>query len=76
MALEGMEGTSGAAPDTTTALSVTSVSASTILPISIDDYEIAYTEGEEGAGTDVKSIADEGVDPFLDVSDTELDVSE
>nr|GEV17279.1 hypothetical protein [Tanacetum cinerariifolium] len=44
MALEGMEGTSGAAPDTTTALSITSVSASTIPPISTDDYEIAHTE--------------------------------
>nr|GEY71197.1 hypothetical protein [Tanacetum cinerariifolium] len=76
MALEGMEGTSSAAPDTTTALSVTSISASTILPISTDDYEIAHTKGGEGAGADVKAVADEGADPFLDVSGTELDVPE
>nr|GEX56954.1 hypothetical protein [Tanacetum cinerariifolium] len=53
MALEGTEGTSGAAPDTTTALS-----------------------GEEGAVADVEAVADEGADPFLDVSDAELDVLE
>nr|GEW93842.1 hypothetical protein [Tanacetum cinerariifolium]GEZ53145.1 hypothetical protein [Tanacetum cinerariifolium] len=53
MAFEGMEGTFGAAPDTTTALSVTFVFASTILPISTDDYEIAHMEGEEGVGADV-----------------------
>nr|GEU56362.1 hypothetical protein [Tanacetum cinerariifolium]GEV88146.1 hypothetical protein [Tanacetum cinerariifolium] len=76
MTLEGMEGISSAAPDTTTALSVTSVSASIILPISIDDYEIAHTEGDEGAGADAEAVADEGVDPFLDVSGMELDVSE
>nr|GEW69165.1 hypothetical protein [Tanacetum cinerariifolium] len=76
MDLEGMEGTFGAAPDTTTALSVTSVSASIIPPISTNDYEIAHTEGEEGAGADVEAVADEGADPLLDVSDTELDVPE
>nr|GEY88834.1 hypothetical protein [Tanacetum cinerariifolium] len=53
MAFEGMEGTFDAAPDTTTALSVTSVFASTILPISTHNYEIAHTEGEEGVGADV-----------------------
>nr|GEV42487.1 hypothetical protein [Tanacetum cinerariifolium] len=62
MALEGTEGTSGVAPDTTTALSITSISASTIPPIFTDDYEIAHTEGGEGA------VADEGADPFPDVS--------
>nr|GEZ14193.1 hypothetical protein [Tanacetum cinerariifolium] len=76
MALEGMEGTSSAASDTTTALSVTSISASTILPISTYDYEIAHTKGGEGAGADVEAVADEGADPFLDVSGTELDVLE
>nr|GEX03306.1 hypothetical protein [Tanacetum cinerariifolium] len=60
MALEGTEGTFGVSPDTTTALSITSISASTIPPISTDDYEIAHTEGGEGA------VADEGADPFLD----------
>nr|GEX86357.1 hypothetical protein [Tanacetum cinerariifolium] len=70
------EGTSSAAPDTTTALSVTSVSASTIPPIFTDDYEIAHTEGGEDAGADVEAVVDEGVDPFPDVSGAELDVSE
>ncbi|GKA27385.1 hypothetical protein Tco_0713553, partial [Tanacetum coccineum] len=38
--LEGPEGTSGATPDTTTALSVTFASACIISPISTDDYEV------------------------------------
>nr|GEY35327.1 hypothetical protein [Tanacetum cinerariifolium] len=76
MALEGTEGTFGVGPDTTTALSVTSISASTISPIFTDDYEIAHTEGEEGAVADVEAIADEGADPFLDVSGAELDILE
>nr|GFB05372.1 hypothetical protein [Tanacetum cinerariifolium] len=59
----------------TTALSVTSVSASTILPISTDDYEIAHTEGGEEAVADVEAVADEGADPFPDVSGVELDIS-
>nr|GEU31855.1 hypothetical protein [Tanacetum cinerariifolium] len=66
MALEGTEGTSSAALDTTTALSVTSISASTIPPISTDDYEIAHTEGGEGVGADVEAVADQDVDPFPD----------
>nr|GEW49947.1 hypothetical protein [Tanacetum cinerariifolium] len=69
MALEGTEGTFGAAPDTTTALSVTSIFASTIPPISTYDYEIAHTEGGEGVVADVESVADEGDDPFPDVAD-------
>nr|GFC46690.1 hypothetical protein [Tanacetum cinerariifolium] len=76
MSSEGMEDTFGAAPDTTTALSVTSISASTIPPISTDDYEIAHTEGGEGAVADVEAVADEGADPFLDVSGMKLDVLE
>nr|GEV43376.1 hypothetical protein [Tanacetum cinerariifolium] len=76
MVLEGTKGTFGAAPDTTTTLSVTSISASTIPPISTDDYEIAHTEGGEGAVADVKVVADEGEDPFPDVSGAELDVPE
>nr|GEY35934.1 hypothetical protein [Tanacetum cinerariifolium] len=74
MALEGAKGTSGATPDTTTALSVTSISTSTIPPIYTDDYEIAHTDGGEGAVTDVEAVVDEGEDPFLDVSGAELDV--
>nr|GFA57174.1 hypothetical protein [Tanacetum cinerariifolium] len=56
--------TFGPAPDTTTALSVTSISASTIPPISTDDYEISHTKGGEGAGADVEAVVDEGSDPF------------
>nr|GEY44981.1 (-)-germacrene D synthase [Tanacetum cinerariifolium] len=44
-ALEGTEGTSGSAHDTTTALPVTFVFASTIPPISTDDYEVAHADG-------------------------------
>ncbi|GJW10873.1 hypothetical protein Tco_1576700 [Tanacetum coccineum] len=43
-ALEGTGGTSSVAPDITTALSTTLASASTIPPISMDDYEIAHAE--------------------------------
>ncbi|GJV60439.1 hypothetical protein Tco_1466539 [Tanacetum coccineum] len=43
-ALEGTGGTSSVAPDTTTALSMTLSYASTIPPISMDDYEIAHAE--------------------------------
>ncbi|GKA36956.1 hypothetical protein Tco_0723521 [Tanacetum coccineum] len=43
--LEGAEGTLGAAPDTTIALSVTFISSSAISPISTDDYEVANADG-------------------------------
>nr|GEZ97832.1 putative serine decarboxylase [Tanacetum cinerariifolium] len=74
MDLEGTEGTSGAAPDTTTALSVTSISGSTIPPISTDDYKVVHTDGQEGTGGE--TVADESVVPYPNVSDTELDVLE
>nr|GFB68787.1 hypothetical protein [Tanacetum cinerariifolium] len=51
----------------TTALSVTSISASTIPPISTDDYEIEHTEGREDAVADIEAISNEGVDPFPNV---------
>nr|GEX25311.1 hypothetical protein [Tanacetum cinerariifolium]GEZ28488.1 hypothetical protein [Tanacetum cinerariifolium] len=75
--LTGIGGTSDTvyAP-ITTALSVTSISASIIPPISTDDYEIAHTEGGEDVVADVEVVADEGADPFADVSGAELDVSE
>nr|GEZ44860.1 hypothetical protein [Tanacetum cinerariifolium] len=76
MALEGTKCTSGAAPDTTTALSVTFVSASTIPPISTDDYEFAHTDGQEGTRAGVETVADESVVHFPHVSDTELDILE
>nr|GEY81067.1 hypothetical protein [Tanacetum cinerariifolium] len=62
-ALTGTESTSNVIPatvDTTTTLSVTSVSASLITPISIDDYEITHAEGEKSA--------------FLDVDDAKLNI--
>nr|GEW55760.1 hypothetical protein [Tanacetum cinerariifolium] len=74
MALKGTEGTSGAALDTTMTLSITSVFASTIPPISTDDYEVVYTDGQEGTGAGGETVADESVVPFLNVSDMELDV--
>nr|GEX60831.1 hypothetical protein [Tanacetum cinerariifolium] len=70
------ERTSGAAPDTTTALFVSSVFASTIPPISTDDYEVVHTDGQEGSGVGGETVADESVVHFPNVSDAELDVSE
>ncbi|GKG37117.1 hypothetical protein Tco_0447290, partial [Tanacetum coccineum] len=74
--LEGTEGTSGAALDTTTTLSVTFVSPSTIPPISTDDYEVAHADGQESGGADGQVVVDENVNPFPNIDDAELDVSE
>ncbi|GKE96039.1 hypothetical protein Tco_1580894, partial [Tanacetum coccineum] len=41
---------------TTTALSTTLATASSIPPISIDDYEITGADGQEGAGAMVKKV--------------------
>nr|GEW13186.1 transposase (putative), gypsy type [Tanacetum cinerariifolium] len=62
------EGTYGVAPDTTTALSVTFVSASTIPPISTDDYEVVHMDGQEGTGAGGETVADESVVPFPNVA--------
>ncbi|GJV38541.1 hypothetical protein Tco_1411018 [Tanacetum coccineum] len=51
VALEGMEGTSGTAPDTTTALSVTFASTSSIPLIFTNDYDV-HADGQKGTGTD------------------------
>nr|GEW22730.1 hypothetical protein [Tanacetum cinerariifolium] len=62
--LTGSEGTSNVMPtiaDTTTALSVTLASASTIAPISVDDYEVM--------GTDDQAGADGNAEPFPNVDD-------
>nr|GEW32276.1 hypothetical protein [Tanacetum cinerariifolium] len=75
-ALEGTEGTSGSAHDTTTALSVTFVSAGTIPLISTDDYEIAHADGQEGPSVDGETTADENINPFSDVSNAELNILE
>nr|GEW92862.1 protein CHUP1, chloroplastic [Tanacetum cinerariifolium] len=75
--LTGTRGTFDTVPTPiTTALSVTSISASTILLISTDDYEIAHTDGGEDAVADVEAVADEGGDPFPYVIGAEPDVSE
>ncbi|GKE10501.1 hypothetical protein Tco_1414052, partial [Tanacetum coccineum] len=75
VALEGMIGTSNAAPctaDTTTALSIVS-SASTVRPISIDDYEVISADNQ---ATVDRNVADEDANPFPNVDDTELNVPE
>ncbi|GJZ00595.1 hypothetical protein Tco_0518024 [Tanacetum coccineum] len=60
--LTGTEGTS----DTTTTLSTTFASASTIAPISVDDYEVV--------GTDDQAGADGNAEPFPNVDDAELNI--
>nr|GEY00613.1 hypothetical protein [Tanacetum cinerariifolium] len=73
--LTGTRGTSDTVPaPITMALSVTSISASAIPPISTDDYEIAHTEGREDDVANVEAVVDEGADPFPNVSGTEPDV--
>ncbi|GJV66087.1 putative reverse transcriptase domain-containing protein [Tanacetum coccineum] len=60
--LTGTEGTSEVMPVTTsitTALSVTSASASLIYPISTDDYEVAPATSQEGVGADANPFPDD-----------------
>ncbi|GJU46673.1 hypothetical protein Tco_1203939 [Tanacetum coccineum] len=75
-ALEGTKGIPGAAPDTTTALSVTFISSSVIPPISIDDYEVAHVDGQESAGADGQAVVDENVNPFPNIDGVELNILE
>ncbi|GKC51119.1 hypothetical protein Tco_1073864, partial [Tanacetum coccineum] len=63
-----------AASVTTIALSTTFASASSIPPISTDDYEIVGADGQEGAGTDGQAVADGNVAPFPNVDDVELNI--
>ncbi|GJU86594.1 hypothetical protein Tco_1294140 [Tanacetum coccineum] len=75
--LMGEASTSGVVPAasvTTTALSTTFASASSIPPISTDDYEIVGADGQEGAGTDGQDVADGNVVPFPNVDDVELNI--
>nr|GEW76773.1 hypothetical protein [Tanacetum cinerariifolium] len=68
-ALTGTKSTLNVIPatiDTTTALSVTSVSASLIPLISTDDYEITHAEGEKSVGADAN--------PLPDVDDAKLNI--
>nr|GEU80350.1 hypothetical protein [Tanacetum cinerariifolium] len=73
-ALEGMEGTSGSTPDVAATLSTTLVSASTIPPISTDDYEVAHAESQGGARVDDETAADDGMNLF--VSNDDLNILE
>ncbi|GJU14131.1 hypothetical protein Tco_1136527 [Tanacetum coccineum] len=76
VALEGTEGTFGAAPgtaDTTTALSIVVASTSIVRPISIDDYEVT---GADDQATADGNVADEDANPFPNVDDAELNISE
>nr|GEU84025.1 RNA-directed DNA polymerase, eukaryota, reverse transcriptase zinc-binding domain protein [Tanacetum cinerariifolium] len=68
-ALTGTKSTLNVIPatvDTTKALSITSVFASLIPPISTNDYEITHAEGEKSVGVDAN--------PFPDVDDAELNI--
>ncbi|GKE93197.1 hypothetical protein Tco_1574292, partial [Tanacetum coccineum] len=76
VALEGTKGTPGAAPDTTTALSVTFISSIVIPPISTDDYEVAHADGQESAGVDGQVVVDENVNPFPNIDGAELNIPE
>nr|GEZ47502.1 hypothetical protein [Tanacetum cinerariifolium] len=66
---EDQVGTSNVMPtivDTTTTMSTTLASASTIAPISIDDYEVMGTYDQTGA--------DGNTEPFLKVDDAKLNI--
>ncbi|GKB49921.1 hypothetical protein Tco_0900674, partial [Tanacetum coccineum] len=66
------EGTSDVVPataDTTKALSITFASASTITPISVDDYEVTSMDDQATAS---ESVTDENANPFPNVDDVAL----
>ncbi|GKD63276.1 hypothetical protein Tco_1305384, partial [Tanacetum coccineum] len=73
--LEGTEGTSGTAPETTTALSITFASTSSIPLISTYDYDVVHADGQEGTGADGQTGACTDVNPFPNVEDAKLDIS-
>ncbi|GKA68490.1 hypothetical protein Tco_0768407 [Tanacetum coccineum] len=75
-ALEGTAGTSGTAPGTTTALSLTLASTSIIPPISTDDYEVVHTDGQEGTDADGPTGTGADANPFPSIDDAELNVPE
>nr|GEX54400.1 hypothetical protein [Tanacetum cinerariifolium] len=71
------ESTSGVVPSasvTTTTLSTTFASASSIPPISTNDYEIVGVDGQEGAGTDGRAVIDGNFSSFPNVDDVELHI--
>nr|GEW54700.1 transposase (putative), gypsy type [Tanacetum cinerariifolium] len=63
---EGTPDTAAATADITTTLSKTFASASTIAPISVDDYEVM--------GEDDQAVADEDAASFPNVDDAELNI--
>ncbi|GKD58249.1 hypothetical protein Tco_1295758 [Tanacetum coccineum] len=76
VALEGMEGTFGGAPgtaDTTMALSIIVASTSIVRPIFIDDYDVT---GVDDQATTDGNVANKDANPFPNVDDAELNVSE
>ncbi|GKB19937.1 hypothetical protein Tco_0853860 [Tanacetum coccineum] len=81
VALEGTGGTSKTVPaiaDTTTTLSTTLASASTIIPIFVDDYDVVGTDNQAAVNENVANDNATGgdVNPFPKVDDAELNVPE
>ncbi|GKF15388.1 hypothetical protein Tco_0056850 [Tanacetum coccineum] len=63
--------------DTASAPSTILASVSTIVPISVEDYEVAGTDGQEAINESVPNDATGGsVNPFRNVDDLELNVSQ
>nr|GEV80817.1 hypothetical protein [Tanacetum cinerariifolium] len=71
-ALKGIEGTSGSTHDAPTTLSTTFVFASTIPPISTDDYEVAHADGQGVPVVDDETATVDNMNLFSDVSNAEL----
>nr|GEV70028.1 transposase (putative), gypsy type [Tanacetum cinerariifolium] len=74
VALEGMEGTSSSTHDAASTLSITFVFASTIPPISTNDYEVAHADGQGGASVGDETATVDDINLF--VSNTELNILE
>ncbi|GKC22449.1 hypothetical protein Tco_1024599, partial [Tanacetum coccineum] len=79
-ALTGTEDVATVIPatvDTTTALSVTFATASVIIPISTDDYEIVHADARGGESMENQTAGgnvDGNVDPFPNVDDVDLNI--
>ncbi|GJQ99961.1 hypothetical protein Tco_0522946 [Tanacetum coccineum] len=72
--ITGAEGTSDVVPaivGTTAALSITFASASTVTPISVDDYEVTGTDDQAAAN---ENVTDGNANPFPNVDDAELNI--
>ncbi|GJS36545.1 hypothetical protein Tco_0534927 [Tanacetum coccineum] len=78
-ALEGTGSISETVPattGTTTALATTLASVSTIVPISVDDYNVVVTDDQAAMNENVTNDNAEDVNPFPNVDDAELIVLE